>query len=81
MGDTGSSFGSTGPPLLVTSCATDADSEYDFPHAVTQGLLREVRDPQAKAGGKHDDDDQLGIHYTSQRLTGAGAGRRARSRT
>ena len=74
LGDTGSTFGSTGPPLLVSSCATDADSEYGFPHAVTQGLLREVRDPQAKAGGAHADDDQLGIHYTSQRLTGAGGG-------
>ena len=74
LGDTGSTFGSTGPPLLVSSCATDADSEYGFPHAVTQGLLREVRDPQAKAGGPHGDDDQLGIHYTSQRLTGAGGG-------
>jgi len=72
LGDAGSAFGSTGPPLLISSCATDADSEYGFPHSVTQNLLREVRDPQAKAGGNHKGDDELGIHYTSQRLGAAG---------
>jgi beta-lactamase superfamily II metal-dependent hydrolase len=70
LGDAGRGFPSKGPPYLVGSCATDAESQYGFPHAVTQDLLREVRDPQAQAGGAHPDDDQLGIHYTAQRLAG-----------
>ena len=73
LGDAGSGFPSTGPPLLVSSCAADADSSYGFPHSVTQELLREVRNPQAQAGGVHPDDDELGIYYTAQRLAdGAG---------
>lgn len=74
LGDSGSGFPSKGPPLLISSCASGADSEYGFPHAVTQDLLREVRDPQAQAGGQHPDDDVLGIHYTAQQLGAPEAG-------
>jgi hypothetical protein len=73
LGDSATGFPSKGPPLLVSSCASGADSEYGFPHAVTQDLLREVRDPQAKAGGVHPGDDALGIHYTAQGIGQLGA--------
>jgi hypothetical protein len=73
LGDPGTGFPSKGPPLLVSSCASGVDSGYGFPHGVTQDLLREVRDPQARAGGAHPDDDALGIHYTSQQVGTPGA--------
>jgi beta-lactamase superfamily II metal-dependent hydrolase len=73
LGDSATGFPSNGPPLLVSSCASGSDSEYGFPHAVTQDLLREVRDPQAKAGGTHPGDDALGIHYTAQGIGEPGA--------
>ena len=73
LGDKATGFPSTGPPLLVSSCASGGDSEYGFPHSVTQDLLREVRDPQAKAGGVHPGDDELGIHYTAQGIGAPGA--------
>ena len=71
MGDSQSGSGpSFGPRWLAVSSATDSDSSYGFPHAVSQELLREVRDPQAQAGGTHPPDDRLGIHFTAQ-LVGA----------
>ena len=73
MGDRGTGRGSEGPSLLVSSCASEADSQYGFPHDVTQRLLREVRDPRAQAGGQHSADERLGIHYTSQRIAGGGS--------
>ena len=74
LGDSGTGFPGNGPSLLVSSCSTGGGSQYGFPHDVTQELMREVRDPQAKAGGTHKDDDQLGIHYTSQQISGGGGG-------
>ncbi len=75
LGDMGTGFPSTGPPLLISSCASDGDSNHGFPHLITQELLREVRDPQARAGGAHQSDDELGIHYTAQRIAdGPGGG-------
>lgn len=68
LGDRGGGFPSKGPRYLVSSCATGSDSEYGFPHDVSQDLMREVRNPQAQAGGIHPPDDELGIHYTSQAL-------------
>lgn len=65
LGDRTGSGPSNGPLWLVVSSATGAASGYGFPHAVTQELMREVRDPQAQAGGQHPADDALGIHYTS----------------
>ena len=72
MGDPGTGFPSKGPSLLISSCSTGAGSGYGFPHDVTQRLLREVRDPQARAGGSHKADDEVGIHYTSQQIAGGG---------
>jgi hypothetical protein len=68
LGDRGWGFPSQGPRYLVSSCATAPDSQYGFPHDVSQELMREVRNPQAQAGGSHPPDDELGIHYTSQAL-------------
>jgi competence protein ComEC len=74
LGDrSGGSSPSFGPRWLVGSCASGSDSNYGFPHAVTQDLLREVRDPQAQAGGTHPPDANLGIHLTSQRLDPGGS--------
>jgi beta-lactamase superfamily II metal-dependent hydrolase len=72
LGDRGSGGPSSGPPVIALSCATGRDSHHGFPHAVCQGLLREVRDPQAKSGGNHRPDDDLGIHYTSQQTAEGG---------
>ena len=69
MGDTTGQGASDGPRVLVVSSASGDDSGYGFPHAVTQELLREVRDPQAQAGGTHPSDGALGIHHTAQTLT------------
>jgi beta-lactamase superfamily II metal-dependent hydrolase len=74
LGDRGGPIASRGPKYLVSSCASGSGSDYGFPHAVTQDLLREVRDPQAQKGGKHPDDDVLGIHYTAQELGAPEAG-------
>jgi beta-lactamase superfamily II metal-dependent hydrolase len=69
MGDSRSGTGpSDGPRWLAVSSASGPDSSYGFPHAVSQELMREVRDPQAQAGGQHPGDAQLGIHYTAQRM-------------
>lgn len=68
MGDTTGQGPSDGPRILVISSASDADSTYGFPHSVTQELLREVRDPQAQAGGTHPSDGEMGIHHTAQTL-------------
>lgn len=74
MGDRSGGLGpSFGPRWLVASSASGAGSGFGFPHAVTQELLREVRDPQAQAGGTHKPDDQLGIHFTAQRLASDGS--------
>jgi len=73
LGDRSGGLGpSFGPPFLVGSSSTGASSSFGFPHAVTQELLREVRDPQAQAGGTHKRDDELGIHFTAQQLDPAG---------
>jgi hypothetical protein len=58
---------------MVVSCG-DNFPKHGFPHAVTQALMRETRDPKAKHGGAHRLDHQLGIHYTGQRLGGPGGG-------
>ncbi|MBA4169633.1 MAG: MBL fold metallo-hydrolase [Chloroflexi bacterium] len=68
FGDRTGAGPSKGPRWLVSSCASESDSSYGFPHTVTHALMREVRDPQAQKGGTHPPDDQLGIHFTSQRL-------------
>jgi beta-lactamase superfamily II metal-dependent hydrolase len=72
LGDRNPSTPSVGPRWLVASCASGSDSQYGFPHGVTQDLLREVRDPQAQAGGSHPPDDQLGIHFTAQSVDDGG---------
>jgi beta-lactamase superfamily II metal-dependent hydrolase len=69
MGDQGSGSGK-GPRYMIVSCASDEDSDHGFPHIVTQAIMREVRDPQAKGGRPHRSDDALGIHYTSHRIAG-----------
>ena len=74
LGDPGGGFPSHGPTYLVSSCATGPDSGYGFPHEVSQALMREVVHPLAQAGGEMPGDDELGIHYTSQVLAGAGGG-------
>ncbi len=68
MGDRSGAGASYGPRYLVSSCADGVDSRHGFPHAVCQEIMREVRDPQADAGGAHPPDDELGIHYTAQRI-------------
>ena len=73
MGDRTGKGPSDGPRWLVVSCASGADSDYGFPHSVTQALMREVRNPQAQAGGQHKPDDELGIHFTSQTLASDGS--------
>lgn len=42
------------------------DSEYGFPHALTQGALREAKDPIAQSGATTwpKKDYEMGIHYT-----------------
>jgi beta-lactamase superfamily II metal-dependent hydrolase len=80
LGDRSTGFPSKGPRYLVSSCASGSSSGYGFPHAVTQDLLREVRDPIAQSGGSHRGDDALGIHYTSQHIDEPGR-RPERSRT
>ena len=73
FGDRTGAGPSSGPNILVTSSATDGDSEYGFPHLVTQELLREVRDPLAsKLSGTHKLDGALGIHHTAQQVGGGG---------
>ncbi len=67
MGDARSGSG-RGPKYMLVSC--DQDSDHGFPHVVTQSIMREVRDPQAKGGRPHRSDDALGIHYTSQLMGG-----------
>lgn len=61
-----------GPGILAVSCSTDRPGGFGFPHLVTQELMREVRHPTAQSGDTHDPDDELGIHYTSQVIDGAG---------
>jgi beta-lactamase superfamily II metal-dependent hydrolase len=72
LGDTDGEGPSDGPKVMVVSSGTGGDSEYGFPHGVTQELLREVRDPRAQSGGAHPADGKLGIHYTAQALSGGG---------
>lgn len=69
MGDASGSGSGKGPRYMLVSSATGEDSDHGFPHVVTQALMREVRDPQAKGGRSHKADDALGIHYTSQRIS------------
>jgi beta-lactamase superfamily II metal-dependent hydrolase len=71
LGDRAGGGPSTGARIHVISCASGSGSVHGFPHTVTQGLLREVRSPQAKSGGQHPSDDRLGIHYTSQAMAPA----------
>ncbi|MEZ4502315.1 MAG: hypothetical protein R3C39_06800 [Dehalococcoidia bacterium] len=73
FGDTGGGP-STGPRYLVNSSADGPASKHGFPHAVTQEILREVRQPTAKSGAQRLDDHALGIHYTAQRLGNGAAG-------
>lgn len=68
MGDASGSGSGRGPKYMLVSCASGEDSDHGFPHLVTQALMREVRDPQAKGGRAHKADDALGIHYTSQSM-------------
>ena len=68
LGDRSTTTPSFGPRWTVASCSSGAGSQYGFPHQVTQDLLREVRDPQAQAGGSHPPDDQLGIMFTAQTI-------------
>jgi beta-lactamase superfamily II metal-dependent hydrolase len=73
MGDKSGGLGpSFGPRWMVGSSSTGTGSTFGFPHAVTQELMREVRDPQAQAGGAHEPDDKLGIHFTAQTLAPSG---------
>lgn len=74
MGDSSGTGPSEGPQYLISSCSQGPDSTHGFPHAVTQAILREVRNPHAKSGGSHnpDDDDKLGIHYTAQMIEATG---------
>jgi hypothetical protein len=77
MGDRPSGAGpSAGPTWLVVSCATGSGSVHGFPHDVTQEILREVREPLAKKRrldptAKHLSDEELGIVYTSSRVSGS----------
>lgn len=79
MGDRSGSGSSKGPRYLVSSCANESASNHGFPHMVSQEIMREVRDPQAKAGGSHPLDEDLGIHYTSQMIGGSSPRRAAGS--
>lgn len=72
LGDSDGFGASYGPPVMVVSSATGDDSDYGFPHEVTQELLREVRAPRAQSGGDRPVDGRLGIHYTAQSLAGGG---------
>lgn len=70
MGDRYGAGPSHGPQYLVSSCADGPGSRYGFPHDIAQEIMREVREPQASAGGSHvpDQDDGRGIHYTGQMI-------------
>lgn len=70
MGDTSGAGPSFGPRYLLISCADGEASQHGFPHLVAQEILREARDPQGRSGGPHQPDDDLGIHYTAQRIEG-----------
>jgi hypothetical protein len=57
---------------LAVSCSSERPGGFGFPHALTQELMREVRNPIAQSGGLHKPDDEIGIHYTSQTIDPSG---------
>lgn len=75
LGDKTGSAISDGPDVLVVSSATDAESDYGFPHLLTQEILREVREPMAAKipPGQRKSDGHLGIHNTAQTIVAGGA--------
>lgn len=79
MGDSPSGSGaSTGPTWVVGSCSTGVSSSYGFPHAVTQEIVREVREPLVKKRRLdptllHATDEELGILYTASTIAEAGS--------
>jgi hypothetical protein len=68
MGQRTGGAATTGPRFMITSCAEGAASHHGFPHMLAQEIMREVRQPRARAGGAASPDWQLGIHYTSQMI-------------
>lgn len=48
---------------LVSSVA--GGGKHNFPHEVSQEVIREALDPVAKSGNAHEEDWKLGIFYTS----------------
>ena len=54
------------PKLILVSCSSK--SGHGFPHAVSQGLLREAQQAIAGRGGQRRADWNLGIFYTSDYL-------------
>jgi hypothetical protein len=48
---------------LVSSVA--GGGQYNFPHEVSQEIIREALEPVAKSGGSHKKDWELGVFYTS----------------
>ncbi len=70
MGDRSGQGSSKGPRYMISSCG--GQSTHGFPHTVAQAIMREVRDPKAKTGGKHLPDHEMGLHYTAQEMDGTG---------
>jgi beta-lactamase superfamily II metal-dependent hydrolase len=68
MGDVSGTGQPRGPRFLISSCADGSQSGYGFPHGVVQEIMREVRFPTASSGKPRPGDDDLGIHFTSQRI-------------
>jgi hypothetical protein len=52
------------PRVTLVSSVAGA-GKYNFPHVVSQELIREALDPVAKSGAAHKKDWELGIFYTS----------------
>jgi hypothetical protein len=74
MGE-GSTNGPWSRKYLLASCS--ARSTYGFPHAITQEILREARQPLAQAGiVRTTADYALGIHYTGQDVVDNAGNRR-----
>jgi hypothetical protein len=54
------------PNVSLISSVREKGS-YNFPHVVSLEALREGIEPTAQKGTPHDDDFELGIHFTSGR--------------
>lgn len=55
-------------PKLTLVSSVAGRGKYNFPHDIAQGLIREALDPTASKGGKHDEDFELGLLYTADRM-------------